>query len=221
LSRNLPIWAVLALLLVHAAIVGLLCLWDVTSAEDLVFSVLIWGVVCALGAVFQAAGTWFARRRGSRKLGVFVLLAPGPAVIAAFVVLGWAFPPVDPANQRHTAPSPDGRFVLEVRVESPAFDERYWVVHISEGGREVYHDPDLDIAGRFNAYWGWDDDDRVWLYHSDASDIYYWEQDPGGGWTRHAWDRQAPGALHPPDYVLPAYAHADVAPLRALPALPR
>lgn len=128
-----------------------------------------------------------------------------PSVLLVIVL--WLLPrsPAKP-NQTQNLISPSGAYRLSV----PIIDDR-WRVTIHDGqGNLQYQDEESDFVGWLNVYWIWDDGDRVWLYNSDTGDVFFWEIDPNGRWTKGKLGdgktmtvegRGAPPKALYPDYV--------------------
>jgi len=57
-------------------------------------------------------------------------------------------------------------------------------------------------------YWVWDKEDRVWLYNSDTSKVFYWELTEGE-WVKIRWGygrtKEVEGDLKPPSELYPSY----------------
>lgn len=106
--------------------------------------------------------------------------------------------------------SPSGKYVLRVPIEHDTTDPLLsdtgvWKVTITDpAGKVLYKDEDSRMVGSLNVYWGWDDQDRVWLYNSDDGRIWRWES-AADGW-RKIESRKSDGI---PDFVLPDYAKKD------------
>jgi hypothetical protein len=130
-----------------------------------------------------------------------------------FTVAGCSRQPKRPlANQRQPLPSPSGKYVLTIPIETGSHfsSPGVWKVTIRDSeGSVLYKDEGSDFVGSLNVYWVWDDADRVWLYNSDNSHVYFWElQD--GVWSKQDWgasrERQIDGVIAPPESVYPEYA---------------
>lgn len=51
-----------------------------------------------------------------------------------------------------------------------------WKVTITDpSGNVLYKDDESRMLGNLNVYWGWDSQDRVWVYNSDDGRIWRWE----------------------------------------------
>ena len=101
-------------------------------------------------------------------------------------------------NQRSPVASPNGLYILEVPIEN-----RRWTVKIFDQAHTLlYADADSNFFGRFNSYWAWDKDSRVWLYNSDNGQIFYWES-VAGQWKKHPYDTDP--TLKPPREMYPKY----------------
>lgn len=102
----------------------------------------------------------------------------GVACIAAVVCTSCSTKPESRPGQIQPLTSPNGQFVLTVPIErNPSYNNvGVWVVTISTvGGECLYEDDDSRCAARFNSYWTWDDENRVWLTNSDNGCVYFWE----------------------------------------------
>jgi len=78
-------------------------------------------------------------------------------------------------------------------------------VTITDTNGTVLHKDDAsEMVGNLNVYWGWDSQDRVWVYNSDDGRIWRWEL-ADGGWQKI--EAQKSDGI--PDFVLPEYAKKD------------
>jgi len=89
---------------------------------------------------------------------------------------------------------------VEPQTSNPVYKgTSVWKVTISDtNGRVVYKDDASEMVGSLRVYWGWDDQDRVWVYNSDDGSIWRWEV-TGGEW-RKIQSSRADGL---PPHVLP------------------
>jgi hypothetical protein len=71
-----------------------------------------------------------------------------------------------------------------------------------------YKDIDSDFIGTLNVYWCWDNKDRVWLYNSDDSRVYFWSLDKDK-WTKNRWGygkrKEITPEIFPPKGLYPEY----------------
>lgn len=70
----------------------------------------------------------------------------------------------------------------------------------SEDGSLLYQDKDSTMWSGLNAYFGWDEQDRIWLYNSDDGSIWRWEL-VKGSWNKLQSSRED----GMPDWILPDY----------------
>jgi hypothetical protein len=140
--------------------------------------------ISAVGQMF----VWLAirRRRPHWALRTALFFVP----TAILVILPFVIPrPPQKPNQTQSSTSPSGKYVLTLPIEAnPAYRNiEVWKVKISKpDGTVLYKDDASEFGGGFNVYWAWDDADRVWLYNSDDSWVYFWEFD-GTKWTKTRW----------------------------------
>lgn len=131
---------------------------------------------------------------------------------ACLILLGLAFAvgcgsKAPQRNQTQGIASPSGKYLLYAPIEPQTTDPRYdgytaWTVTITDvNGQVLYRDEDSKMLGHFSIYWGWDDQDRAWVYNSDDGRIWRWEQ-TSEGWKKIE-SRRNDGT---PDWVLPDYA---------------
>ena len=110
------------------------------------------------------------------------------------------------ANQKQSTTSPNGKYVLTVPIEAQTTNPehrgtRVWKVTIADtSGAVLYKDEQSTMLGNLNVYWGWDDQNRVWLYNSDDGAIWRWELTPEG-WKKIP-SQETDGI---PEWVLPDY----------------
>lgn len=113
----------------------------------------------------------------------------------------------NPSNQKQNSPSSDGNFILSVPIIEKADGYNYWQVTIKDKDKNIlYQDPEGFYA-RFNVYWVWDNNNRVWLYNSDDGWIYFWEM-KNQGWQKQRWnpvDSLDQIELTPPECLFPDY----------------
>ncbi|HBC87268.1 MAG TPA: hypothetical protein DCZ94_09960 [Lentisphaeria bacterium] len=92
-------------------------------------------------------------------------------------------------NQVQSLVSPSGKFVLTVPIEKRQENDtgRRWIVTIHDAkGVLMYRDSTSKFVPMLNVYWKWDSEDRVWLYNSDDSRIWFWVMD-GAEWVKEEW----------------------------------
>ena len=134
------------------------------------------------------------------------LLLPG--VLASLILFGCSRT-TSPPNQRQPLTSPSEKFVLTVPIEERSgYDARVWQVTISAGqGEQLYQDHDSEFVGNLQVYWVWDKEDRVWLYNSDTSEVFYWELTESE-WVKVRWGygrtKEVEGDLKPPSELYPS-----------------
>jgi len=123
-------------------------------------------------------------------------------------------PKAVPENKQQPVTSPSGEYVLTVPIETNTTNPQYkgtpvWKVTISSNGKIEYKDEGSTFVGNLNVYWIWDKDDRIWLYESDTSYVYFWAK-VDGEWQKTKWGyghtREIDMAIEPPEELYPAYA---------------
>ncbi len=85
--------------------------------------------------------------------------------------------------------------------QQEALEQVHKVTIKSKDGALLYEDKDSRFFAGLNVYFGWDDEDRVWLYNSDDAGIWRWELD-NGSWQKSR--RDDPAGV--PEWILPDYA---------------
>lgn len=131
--------------------------------------------------------------------------------ITMFVVLVGALvgcrPPASRRNQKPRTRSPNGKYVLTLPIEAQTTNPRYkgtrvWKVTIADAsGTVLYKDEQSTMVGNLNVYWGWDGQNRVWLYNSDDGAIWRWE------FTAEGWEKiRSQRSDGIPEWILPDYA---------------
>jgi len=108
--------------------------------------------------------------------------------------------------------SPNGEYVLTVPVHESGLPglagTPVWMVTIShvEGG-VVHQDRMSEFPARFQVYWAWGQEGRVWLYNSDDGSVWYWED--RGDWIKWMWghgrQREIDYDIWPPEAIYPDY----------------
>jgi hypothetical protein len=89
------------------------------------------------------------------------------------------------AGQESPLASPDGRWVAKVPLSAVPGREfaTWWLPEIADAdGALHYADPE-GFPGRFNVYWAWDAEDRLWLYETDEGGLWVFAEE-AGQWTR-------------------------------------
>lgn len=171
-------------------------------------AVFLFVVLWAGSTVWHAVLVWVDRRVQIRAAlrTLFYLL---PAALLLLGVVTASNTP-QPVNRRSPATSPDGNLILSVPIE-----KNLWRVTIrDQKGNVIYRDAP-GFGGLFNVYWIWDRQNRVWLFDSDTSYVYYWENTPRG-WRKVQWGyghtREVPEVIEPPEALYPEYARQRSAP---------
>jgi hypothetical protein len=104
-------------------------------------------------------------------------------------------------NQKQNQLSPSGKYVLSVPQRKNNSNESVWMVTItSKDGSILYQDNTSTMWWGANAYFGWDQQDRVWLYYSDDGSILRWEL-VNGSWNKVQSSKED----GMPDWILPDY----------------
>jgi hypothetical protein len=92
------------------------------------------------------------------------------------------------AGQQQDLSSPDGS--LRARVPIVSMQGRdfatWWCPELSSAGGELLFRDRECFPGRFNVYWGWDAQQRFWVYNSDDGALWIYAPE-GEGWGRRAW----------------------------------
>jgi len=113
-------------------------------------------------------------------------------------------------NQQRRSISPNKKYVLQVSIisnEQHGF-KKWWQIKITDTATGKEFIDNDNFPARFNVYWNWGPDNRVWLYNSDDGGIYYWEQ-RDSIWTENKYDRKK-SQLAMPDNFLPDYARYHI-----------
>jgi len=98
------------------------------------------------------------------------------------------------------------KYVLNMSVVESVkggYDKWWQIEIISPLKKEKYTDNET-FPGRFNIYWDWDKDDRIWFYNSDDGSIYYW-QNIKGKWLKKKYNR-SDKSIKVPCSILPDYS---------------
>jgi hypothetical protein len=154
----------------------------------------------------------FVLRQKKMRAYIRTLLFFLPSLVLIIIALLAPRPPVPP-NQTQNIKSPNGNYILSVPTEENAanhWPEGVWKVTIRNVNNDIeYKDEESTFADRFNAYWVWDNDDRVWLYNSDDQNVYFWEKE-NGTWAKYRWGhehtKQISREISPPKALYPDYA---------------
>jgi hypothetical protein len=190
----------LLLMVIHAVLLFVVLVYNCTSALCLMINVYAFVVIESIAVAFQGLLHYFTRKIKWRP--ITKILSFHVPVLIVFILSLVPSTGKQRENQRSPATSPNGLYILEVPIEN-----RLWTVKIfDQQHRLLYTDQDSDFLGRFNSYWHWDKNNRVWMYNSDNGEIDYWESQVGK-WQKQKWDRQdktlAPPREMYPDYALP------------------
>ena len=90
------------------------------------------------------------------------------SLLVAFALAACA-PSASRPNQTQGTTSPSGKYVLRLPIEPQTTDPQYqgtrvWKVTILDtNGKVLYMDDESKMVGNLNVYWGWDEQDRVWV----------------------------------------------------------
>jgi hypothetical protein len=132
-------------------------------------------------------------------------LLPVCLLLPALLFISCTTKDIDLPNQKQAFASPSRRYILNVPIEWDAQDQlHYWRVTISDAKGTVLFKDDSPFQGRFNVYWYWDNNDRVWLKNSDNGNTYYWEIE-NGKWQRTQWHEDNTKSLLPPPELFTDY----------------
>ena len=76
-----------------------------------------------------------------------------------------------------------------------------WIVSIlNSKGEVIYRDEESRMIGTFNVYWGWDQNNRLWLYNSDNGKVWKWTL------KEDTWIKERGNLKNIPMKILPGYA---------------
>jgi len=177
------------LVLINAGLWGayfLVSVYD-TDGLGLILSLIALGMGVVITTTGQVVVHFILRRRQiSKVLRTVAFFVPTVGLVA--LALAWPKPAPRP-NQVTPQASPSGKYVLTMPIErNPAYRNlRVWRVTISDAqGKVLYKDDASKFGGGYNAYWAWDEEDRVWFFNSDDGEVYFWELD-GGRWVKTHW----------------------------------
>jgi len=158
-------------------------------------------VLLVLSSVYHVI-LWLFTRNKKLKSVVKISLYLLPVIM--LVLLGILLSKIlELPNQQPKLVSCDSKYTMYMDMK----DNR-WVASIyDEQGKKLYSDDNSDFHGQFNVYWTWDDDDRLWLYNSDDSLVYYWIR-ARGEWQKICWSTESDKNVHdfyPPKALYPKY----------------
>jgi hypothetical protein len=96
---------------------------------------------------------------------------------------------VDPAGQQQGITSPSG-FVARVPIVSMEGRDfaTYWCPELRDADGGLLLRDREGFPARFNVYWAWDAQDRLWLYNSDDGAVVIYAAGPEA-WARSQWVR--------------------------------
>jgi hypothetical protein len=171
------------------------------SLLSLAAAAVLFAIFLAGSSLYHRLARWIDRRCALRwPVRVVLYLLP---VLVLFGGYQPASRMPQPPNQQNPAVSPSGAYVLSMPVE-----QGQWRLTIRDRKQRVLFQDHSDFRRRFNVYLLWDRDDRVWLYNSDDSYVYFWELTLAG-WRQTRWGyghtREVKQDLTPPEALYPAY----------------
>ena len=109
-------------------------------------------------------------------------------------------------GQQQDLPAPGSGLLVRVpivNIEGRDFTSWWRPEILAADGHLLFRDPQ-GFPARFNVYWGWDDQQRLWLYNSDDGRVWIYAQGPQG-WARQEWERGA--GLAPPAVIAAHLTH--------------
>ena len=114
--------------------------------------------------------------------------------------------PMPRSNQRQGQVSPSGKYILSVdcTFRLKVLEPVHRVTITEPDGNLLYRDDDSRFFAGLNVYFGWDPEDRVWLYNSDDGGLWCWSLD-GDDWTKS----RASDPDQVPTWILPDYARTE------------
>ncbi len=134
------------------------------------------------------------------------------ALTAACLLAGGCSSTSTARGQQQPLVSPGGEYVLTVPVEESELPGMagtpVWMLTISHvDGGVVHRDRLSEFPARFNVYWDWGLEGRVWLYNSDDGSVWFWEE--RGDWIKWMWghgrNREIDYDISPPETIYPDY----------------
>jgi hypothetical protein len=171
------------------------------SFFGLILALPLFFLLFAASTIYHLLAVWVDRRVSlSLPVRLLLYLLPVLTVSGGLLIAAWM---PQPPNRRTPAVSPSSAYVLTMPIE-----QGLWRVTIRDRKGKLLYRDDSEFIGQLSVYWTWDDQDRVWLYNSDDSAVYFWEKTPHG-WRRIHWGhgrkREIPRELTPPAALYPDY----------------
>ena len=108
-------------------------------------------------------------------------------------------------NRQQNLVSPSGKYILTVPVKrikqkSLSFGSPFLIVTISDpNGNVIYQDEEQTFPAWFGTYWMWDQQDRMWIFGSDAGTYFY--DNINGNWIKN--DLSEDLGIVPPESLYP------------------
>lgn len=189
------------LVVANAVFLAAYLLYDVQNALQMYFILPVLYALLAISSLYHVI-LWLCTRKKELKIAVKIPLYLLPVMLLVF--LNTIIPgPSNLPNQQSKLVSYDGKYTMKMDMKHSR-----WIVSIyDEMGKKLYSDDSSDFRGHLNVYWICDRSNRLWLYNSDDSFVYYWIEGPNG-WKKVCWSSKSDKNTHhfyPPKALYPEY----------------
>lgn len=186
----------------NAIILVAYVLHGVQNALQMYFTLPMLYVLLAISSLYHAI-LWLSTRKKELRAVVRIPLYLLPVMLLVFPNIIIPAGTFDPPNQQPKLVSYDRKYTMKMDMK-----HNRWIVSIyDERGNKLYCDDNSSLRGQLNVYWTWDHDDRLWLYNSDDSFVYYWAKSPMG-WKKVCWSSESDKNIrrfYPPKALYPKY----------------
>lgn len=189
------------LIAVNAFLMMLFLMHDIQNALQTLFILPILITLLVISSIYHLI-LWLFLRRRELKFAIRLPLYLLPVIMLMFLEI--ILPDIASLpNQKPSLVSHDKKYIMKMDML-----HNRWIVSIYDtDGKKLYSDNNSDFHGLFNVYWIWDNNNRLWLYNSDDSFVYYWIKSPNG-WKKICWSTESDKKVHkfyPPKALYPKY----------------
>lgn len=190
------------LIIINSILLFIYSIHGIQNGLQALFSLIVFAVLLIISSTYHLI-LWLIIRKRTLSWMVRTPLYLLPMII---ILISLLFPAnlTELPNQKSKLISPSKQYTMNMDME-----HNRWIVSISDtNGKLLYRDNNSDFVGHLNVYWIWDDKDRLWLFNSDDSRIYYWIP-ISSTWKKNLWSDEKNSKqddFSPPMDLYPDYA---------------
>jgi hypothetical protein len=189
------------LVIINALLLLGYAFYGTQNGLQMFFNIAIFVMLFVVASIYHLI-LWLCTRKRTLRNRVRIPLYILPAALVIIQCFALPKAPELP-NQQPRLASGDKQYTMHMDMK----DNRWTVSIYDRHGKKLYTDSDSDFRSQCNVYWMWDSENRLWLYNSDDSFVWYWTKTQTG-WKKVYWGNgieEKKESFYPPKALYPKY----------------